>query len=314
MLGPLSYLQAHHPPWSFNWRRGRDKLIATSGACAVVLNGKVYVGGGYADSREDEYTIQVYTPESDGWRRLPKCPVQLFAIAVLNQQLVLVGGVSQDYSPQSTVLVWDSASQRWTTPYPNMPTALWLTALWLPAAIGYQQFLVVAGGFSESSLKTVEILNSSTKQWSTASPLPIGCDWLTPALVGDTLYLLGGRSDSSPNKQMFSIFLPALVSHATSTSRAPPPAWEVTDTDFSYSTAVSLHNSPLAVGGVDDQKRCSSAIRLYNPQTRQWTKVGDVPAALSHCSCTVLSSGELLVLGGRDGGRRFSKAHIAAVN
>ncbi len=283
-------------------------LFGTGGACAVVLNGKVYVGGGYVVSVEDKFIIQVYTPESDGWSRLPKCPVQLFAIAVLNQQLVLVGGLAPD-STQSTIQVWDSTSQRWTTPYPNMPTARFL-----PAAIGYQQFLVVAGGAVAISLKTVEILNSSTKQWSTASPLPIGCYGLTPALVGDTLYLLGGQSDSSSNKQMFSISLPAVISHATFTSRAPPPAWEVTDADLTYSTAVSLHNSLLAVGGKDDQDRLSSAIRLYNPQTRQWTKVGDVPAALSSCSCTVLSSGELLILGGYDSDRYFSAAHIAAVN
>ncbi len=288
-------------------------LFRTSGACAVVLNGKVYVGGGNAGSEvseEDTLIIQVYTPGSDGWSRLPECPVKWFAIAVLNQQLVLVGGISHGHILQSTVLVWDSTSQRWTTPYPNMPTAQWL-----PAAIGYQQFLVVAGGIDTSSLTTVEILNSSTKQWSTASPLPIGCHRLTPALVGDTLYLLGGELDSSSNKQVFSISLPAFVSHATSTSRAPPPAWEVTDTDLTYSTAVSLHNSLLAVGGMDDQGRRSSAISLYNPQTRQWTKVGDVPAALYRVSCTILSSGELLVLGGTDGGvRYFSEAHIAAVN
>ncbi len=281
-------------------------LFATNDACAVVLNGKVYVGGGYAGS-EDLYIIHVYTPESDGWSRLPECPVRLFAIAVLNQQLVLVGGISR--SPQSTVLVWDSASQHWTTPYPTMATARWV-----PAAIAYQQFLVVAGGINGSSLTTVEILNSSTKQWSTASPLPIRCYGLTPALVGDTLYLLGGNSGlSSPNKQMFSISLPALISHAT--SRAPPPAWEVTNTDLTSSTAVSLHNSLLAVGGEDDQDRHSSAIRLYNPQTRQWAKVGDVPAALSSCSCTVLSSGELLVLGGwGEGDRRLTKLYIAKVN
>ncbi len=331
MLGPLSYLQAHQPPRSFNWRRGRDMLFGTSGIHAVVLNGKVYIGGGYAGSDKDKFIIQVYTPESDGWRGLPECPVRRFAIAVLNQQLVLVGGVS-GYSIQSTilvlvggfsrgygestVLVWDSTSQRWTTPYPNMPTARYS-----PAAIGYQQFLVVASGsVGRSSLKTVEILNSSTKQWSTASSLPIGCFGLTPALVGDTLYLLGGwseQSDSSrsSNKQMFSISLPALISHATSTSRAPPPTWEVTDTDHPHSTAVSLHNSLLAVGGKDEQDRRSSAIRLYNPQTRLWAKVGDVPAALSRCSCTVLSSGELLVLGGDgEGGRYISKLYIAKVN
>ncbi len=313
MLGPLSYLQAHQPPRSFNWRQGRDLLLGTNQACAVVLNGKVYIGGGLTGRDEDEYIIEVYTPESDGWSRLPECGVKWFALAIVNQQLVLVGGFSRDNRDQSTILVWDSTSQRWTTPYPNMPTAQ--TS---PAAVGYQQFLVVAGGHGRSRLTTVEVLNSSTKRWSTASPLPIGCSWLTPAVVGDTLYLLGGLTGLSLsysfNKQMFSISLPALVSHAVSTPRAPPPSWEATDTELTLSTAVSLYDSLLAVGGKDDQKRRSSTISLYNPQTRQWTKVGDVPAALSECSCTVLPSGELIVLGGREEGRSSTKLYIATVN
>ncbi len=284
--------------------------FGTSGACAVVLNGKVYIGGRVAGRYEDEYVIQVYTPESDGWSRLPECPVKWFSIAIVLQQLVLVGGRSYGGRDQSTILVWDSTSQRWTTPYPNM-----LTARASPAAVGYQQFLVVAGGDGGSYLTTVEVLNSSTKRWSSVSPLPIGCSHLTTAVVGDTLYLLGGWTGlSSRNKQMFSISLRALVSHAVSTPRAPPPTWEVTGTELTCSTAVSLHDSLLAVGGRDGHRR-SSTISLYNPQTRQWTKVGDVPAALSSCSCTVLPSGELIVLGGwGEDDRRSTKLYIATVN
>ncbi len=309
MLGPLSYLQAHQPQRSFNWRRGKDMPFGTNGACAVVLNGKVYMGGGVRGKWEDQFIIQVYTPESDGWSRLPDCPVKWFAMAVVNQQLVLIGGYSRDGRDQSTILVWDSTSQRWTTPYPNMPTARSTSA-----ATGYYQFLVVAGGYNGSYLTTIEILNSSTNRWSSVSPLPVGCKQLTPALVGDTLYLLGGRTGPSINKQTFSISLPALISHAVSTPQARPLTWEVTDTELTWSTAVSLRDSLLAVGGSDDQGRSSSDIRLYNPQTRQWTKVGDVPAALSQCSCTALLSGELIVLGGLDEDSRSTKLYIATVN
>ncbi len=115
MSVPLSYLQAHQPPRAFRWRRGRDMLFGTVSACAVVLNGEVYVNRGGAAGIEDCYIIQVYSPVSDVWRRLPQCPVYLFAMAAVNQQLVLVGGCSIDQL-QSTVLVWDSTFQGWTTP------------------------------------------------------------------------------------------------------------------------------------------------------------------------------------------------------
>ncbi len=177
-------------------------LFGTTSVYAVVLNGKVYVGGGWAARGEDDFTIQVYSPQSDEWRRLPQCPVKWFAMAIVNQQLVEMGGCSRNNQLQSTVLIWDSTSQDWTTPYPNMPTARCAAA-----AVSYQQFLVVAGGYdlSERDLNTVDILNSSTKQWITATPLPTAYYRLSPALVGDTLYLLGGLSGAGASrKQMLS--------------------------------------------------------------------------------------------------------------
>ncbi len=288
-------------------------LFGTRSPHALVLKGRVYVGGGDAARDEHDFTIQVYSPERDGWRRLPLCPVKFFAMAVVNHQLVVVGGCRRNnqFEFQSTVLVWDSPSQSWTTPYPNMPTARVSVA-----AVTYQQFLVVAGGYDHSSmnLNIVEILNSSTKQWVTATPLPTAHYGFSSALVGDTLYLLGGYSNNGPSiKQMFSTSISALISHATSSSRAPPPNWDVTDTKLTHSTAVSLNNSLLAVGGRGDRNKLSSAIYHYNPQSKRWTKVGDVPSALSECSCTTLPSGELMVMGGLLNKGYFNEVHIAKV-
>ncbi len=312
MSVPLFRLQAHQPPRAFTWRRGRDILFGTYQACVVVLNGKVYVGGGNTARDEDNFIIQVYSPESDEWSKLPECAVRYFIMAVVNQQLVLVGGDNLNGQVQSTVLVWDSTSRHWTTPYPNIPATRCAAA-----AVSYQQFLVVAGGYDDSlmDLNTVEILNSSTKQWVTAAPLPTARFDLSPALVGDTLYLLGGLSGTNtPSKQMFSTSISALISHATSSSRAPPPNWDVADTKLTHSAAVSLNNSLLAVGGKDDRDKSSSAIYHYDPQSKRWAKVGDVPSALSQCSCTALPTGELMVLGGWLNSGYCNGVHIAKVN
>lgn len=283
-------------------------LFGTSRACVVDLHGSVYIGGGHTDSDEDKSVIQVHSHVNKQWCQLPKCPVEGFAMAVVNQQLVLVGGYSHSGCMNSTILVWNSTST-WTSPHPDMPTARWA-----PAAVGYQHFLLVAGGrTSSSNVNTVEILNSSTKRWVTASPLPRACNNLTAALIGDTLYFLGGDLSLSPNKQMFSISLPCLISHAMSASHTPPPIWDVIHTELTLSTAVTLHNHLLALGGKDDRNRRSSAVYLYNHQIKHWKKVGHLPDAILSCAVTVLSSGELLVLGGWSESGHSKKMYAATV-
>ena len=285
---------------------------ATNDAKGIVIEGKVYVGGAITDRDEDQYIVQVYDIEGDEWSRLPGCPVRHYGMTAVNNQLVLAGGQDSDDKVSSQIRVWDGRS--WTTPYPPMPTARYT-----PAAVGYQQFLVVAGGADSRNddCTVVEILDTVTKQWHTATPLPVGCKQLTSAVVDDTLYLLGGFS-GGPNKRVFGISLPTLISHATTKWKllSRPPTWEMLpDAPLNLSTAVSVNNSLLAVGGKDDSNKRCSAIHLYNSQTKAWLKVGDLPDTRSMCTCTALPSGELLVLGGIDDkSKKSNKVYVATVN
>ncbi len=271
--------------WSFTWTKAQNMPVKTAAAQAVVLNGKVYVAIGKADDEEDQMIIQVYTTKSQKWSQLLESPMRFSAMAVVDQQLVLVA--------YDELLAWDG---HWTFPYPSLPTPRED-----PVAIGYQHFLIVAAGRNKksSSLKGVDILNSSSKQWSTASPLPVGCHGLTSAVVGDTLYLLGGWTGYEPNQQVFSTSLPALVSQATVNPTAPPPTWDLaTEMLLKHCTGTSVRSSLLVVGGEDEEYVHSSAISRYDPQLKQWTKVGEMPEAQSQCACVVLPSGELMVIGG----------------
>ncbi len=294
----------------------------------VVLDGKVFY-----DARAPYGKISFYNIKNDYWRRLPESPTSVYyrTMAVFNQRLVLVGASNDQYCQTTVVQVLDSTSGSWTTPYPNL-----LITRRSPVTFSHQQFLVVAGGSSAQGtyLKTVQVYNASTKQWFSTSQLPgMDCRQLTPALVNDTLYLLSRTSGNT-----FSISLSALVAQATSTPPAPPPSWEVVEMDslslstmaricppalpstwpasaeLSSSTFVCLHDRLLAVGGKDENGRPSSAIFLYNPKTGQKTKIGDLPALLYECVCTVLPSGELMVAGGySENGRASCDVFIGTV-
>ena len=60
--------------------------------CAVVLQTKVYIGGGGAGSDSDGCAVQVYDLESDEWSHLPRCQYTKFSMTIIDSQLTLVGG------------------------------------------------------------------------------------------------------------------------------------------------------------------------------------------------------------------------------
>ena len=271
----------------------------------VVLERSVYVGGGLTVG-DGEYYIQVFNMKTQNWSRLPRYRYVWFAMTVINHHLTLVGGWragGQEVTNQ--LAVYKPSSQHWTFPYSPMPTPRYF-----PAVLMYDIWLLVAGGYGASytELATVELFNTSTNQWLATSSLPTPCGLLTSAIVDNYGYLV------MESKQVFRVSLPDIVSQTVnqSTSKSPALWCRLPDTPLRCSTAISLRGYLLAVGGSHDSTRTD--IHLYQPESEQWTKIGDLPNARYYCSCVVLPSGELLVAGGGESSVGWSsRVDVASV-
>lgn len=78
------------------WRRGQDMPYEMNyHPGAIVLRGKVYVGGGSTDFAKSN-TVMVYNIQRDDWSMLPQYSLKWFTMGVVEGQLVLVGGVDPD--------------------------------------------------------------------------------------------------------------------------------------------------------------------------------------------------------------------------
>ena len=271
----------------------------------VVLERRVYVGGGYTDY-DDAHIVFKYDPDTDNWSRLPRYQYRYFSISIINSRLTVVGGCD-DLKVTNQLAVYEPSSQHWTYPYHPMPTPRYDTGV-----VMYDIWLLVAGGCAagERELATVELFNTSTNQWLTASSLPTPCGWLTSATINNLGYFI------TDSKQVYRVSLPDIVSQSVdqSTASKSPTLWRrLPNTPLSCSAAISLRGYLIAVGGYHDN-RTRTDIHLYQPESEQWTKVGDLPNARRYCSCVVLPSGELLVAGGRDESSvRTSRVDVASV-
>ena len=307
----LAYKDIIHPPpphvqvqfklsLQLSWRCGPDMPFEMGGYVqSVVVKKTAYVGGGYAGfANDNNYIVMAYDISTGKWATLPPYGAQFFAMTAINELLVLVGGVEHG-EENKVVGVWDVDNQEWTHPYPEMPTARSSCS-----TVVYKKWLVVAGGKSTggSVLSSVEVMNTDTKQWYAGPPTPTPWSCMRTAVVGDMCYFMGGVILGISTDKVYTVSLSALTSGLTSKEprKNKSSMWkEISRIQLTYSTPLSISGSLLAVCGRDGTM--TTVIHLYQPDTRKWVKVGDLPTPRRDCTCAMITDKEMLVAGGGDG-------------
>ena len=276
----------------------------------VVLKGRVYIGGGQASSNRERQTVMVYDPQQNSFDTLPPYTYKSFSMAIVNNQLVLVGGRDvQTVKATNMLAVWNEESRKWTHPLPPMTTACTL-----PSVTSHNnRWVVVMAGVSDVTyLSRVEILDTTESgQWYHAAPLPQTCHCVSTVTIGNMCYLLGGYRGGEPSMKVYSVCLDDLISQAvpqsagTSAPSTPSPWTTMPDTPLKCSTALCLNGALMTVGGWG-----STAIYHYQPSSKSWFKAGKLPARQSQCACTVLPSGEVFVAGGDHNSKQVDIASV----
>ncbi len=273
-------------PLPLKWRRGKDLPFGVQYAQTALLKGQVHIGGGSAEESSNGYVVVQYNSTTGEWSQLPKSTEHYFAMASVKDQLLLAGGWGS-----TAIQLWDSEGHRWNTQhYPRMPTGRESSA-----AVGYQQYLIVACG---SNKDTVEVLDCSTHQWYSAQPVPVGGGGMTAVIISDYVYISSyGWRGGQPH--VFSAHLPTLISNATRNTTTGPTWQELPSPPVDGPTLLALQNHLLLVGGwevggLGERKE----LYRYEAEGKKWSKCGELPVGMYAPSCAVLPSGELLVAGG----------------
>ncbi len=295
-------------PLQLNWRRGPDMPFRMKGSIqSVVINGMVYVGGGWANRDENENIVMTYDTHSGRWGTLPPYRTHGFGMTVIRDQLVLVGGLDEDGNDSKSIGVWRSADKEWVDLYPDMPTPRWRSSV-----VTYNEWLIVAGGYKGDleCLSSVDVMNVDTKEWYSGPPAPRGFSAMKTATVGDMCYYMSGYGTEryDVTKDVYRVSLPALISQVKSRNIDPQIWKKISPLNVASSTPLSIGGCLLALGG-ESQGIGVTSVLHYRPESDDWIQVGDLPSPLSECTCAVINDGDVLVAGGR---RLSSSTYIAS--
>ena len=271
-------------PIKLTWRQGQpapENMRSLQGA-AVVHGSTAYFS--------KDHNVYSYTVPENKWTKLPQCKYKHFAMAVINDALTMIGGMDHQVTATNTLLSLSGSS--WEEVLPPMPTKRAF-----PAAANTPTHLMVAGGrlsFYGDPVATVEVLNTETLQWSTASSLPETVSFPTMTTCGGCIYL-ANRDNEVFSSSMEDLLKSTIRSDGgsvwTRLANIPP---------LQKSTLATLRGRVLAIGGADSGDNPTGAIHCYDVATKSWSVMREMATPRYRVLTAVLPSNELVVVGGID--------------
>ena len=272
--------------------------------CRILRGSAIMKGSVTYFGLPDDRKVLSYKSDTKEWSSLPECPTINFTLAVVNDLVTAVGGKNPDRRTSKLFSLKEkSGSFIWVEHFPPMPTKRKF-----PAVVCSENVLVVAGGLGrrKTTLTTVEVMNTDTLHWSTASNLTQPLSDATAAVCGDRLYLVGGSTQHGYTDLVLSCSLSALHQSQTAEARkmktsslAGKGIWDtIAALPVTRSTCVTVNGQLLAVGGFQLDGEDSNNIYSYNTKHNSWEVISQMPTARCQCLVTVLPGNQLMVVGG----------------
>ena len=226
--------------------------------------------------------VYSYDSEKQKWSCLPQSPHRYSSLAVVSGLLTAIGGSGMLGTNATNQLFSLTGEGKWVEHFPPMPTKRYGTA-----AVCSGMSLVVAGGGGGDNkpLHIVEVMDTETQQWSTASSLPFALRYASSTICQDRIYLLGQDRSNEPRSVLACSMAdlqqscrPQSLGGRLETLTLQEVWHRVADLPVHSSSCATLCGQLLAVGGHDDScKNYTTAIHQYNPATNSWEFITIVP-------------------------------------
>lgn len=258
------------------WQRGADMPTPRTNAKAAVVNGTIYVFGGYKS--KDKFLqnwkmadrVEAYDPLTDTWTRKKEMPISrfYFGLGVVAGKVYLIGGTTGLGDGQEQrmdrVDIYDPATDTWAKG-PKMPTrrdpggvAVVSTRIYV---IGGEGWPLPQNWGEGQFLGSIEEYDPINRQWKKKKDMLELKNWFSSAVVGDNIYLVGGYTREGGLQQLATV---NVYHPRTETWREIPALPNPLDT-FG---AATVNGKIYVFGSLDAGGQFSTDVLVYDTGSR----------------------------------------------
>jgi N-acetylneuraminic acid mutarotase len=254
-------------------------------AASAVIDGKVYVIGGFEIDSEPTTRVQVYDPASNKWSEGAPLRERVHhaAATVVDNKIYLVGGFRNVFSkrePLDTVWVFDPAAKTWEKKAPlSSPRGAHMAAAIGDKiyAIGGEQYRPAGKPAPEGAaagyepLADLSVYDTKSDRWQPLPPMKLARDHAFVGVINGKIYLVGGRDRPKYDITALEVFDPA---NGTWSDMAPMP------TGRSGGNAAVLNGKLYVFGGEGKASNPLSIydeVEVYDAAANAWSKLGPMP-------------------------------------
>jgi len=273
----------------------------SSHTATLLRSGKVLVVGGN-DNDNIFDSAELYDPVTGMWNvtgRLNKPRGEHTATLLADGRVLVVAGDTSsappDFGRGGTAELYDPSTGTW-----SLTGSLNINRCCHSATLLQTGKVLVAGGFNIDTVKSAELYDPATGTWSPTGSLNVARYWHSATLLQDGRVLVAGGSDDGD-----------LASTLSDAELYDPIAgtWSPTadlNTSLILHTATLLPSGKVLVAGGYQPRfpngRASpislDKAQLYDPATATWSYTGNLNAARSDHTATLLPNGAVMIAGG----------------
>jgi N-acetylneuraminic acid mutarotase len=270
------------------WLVGPKMPVKLSEIAAVAVNNVIFVAGGLmADGRASDLSF-IFDPLKGEWRYLAPLPKPLHHLSVVGRagEVFAIGGYDDRWMPQDAVYEYRLTEDSWSL----------LTKLPRPVAAATAQLIgseihLFGGARGGLALNEHIVLDIETGVVRTETPLRVAREHLTSAALGDSIFIVGGRTTLAG--RMLNLDDLEIYDSRKRTLRFGPPM----PTPRSGLAAATAGGKVFVFGG-ESETETFGDVDVFDVNTFSWYRMARMPTPRHGLGAVALDNRIYVLAGG----------------